>query len=580
MGRPPRFGATTRSQRRIIDAGTSEMTARQESGAARSVGLLAIVVLFVVLVFPFFLWPIDPQPDERRYSIAAAEMMATGDYLVPVTETGELRLKKPPLTYYYVVAGFALLGETLAGAKLFFLLSAAAIVALVYPLARVLGASPVAAVFGAAMMAGHRLFFTTSTQYIPDMPLMLGTTAALLGFVHVLRGTARPWHLYLAWLGVAWAVLAKGLLAPLLVVVYVGARWLPGAPALSPRLRRHELHAALLAVAVTLPWFVAMAVLHWEALVADFVGDQVAGKVRFDPGAVLAGIGTTTGSLFLLAFPGLLAVVLARFAAGRGQVQDRLGGPAVTFLLVWIGLNLVLFAFSRLVFGRYALPAAPAVMALAAAYVSLLPADAFAKGLRRAMRSVLPILALVLAGAAYFGFAYGAPIWGLAAAALAVIGVPLLWVALGRRPVAAGILATALFFPLIELAQIPAVQALRMPTVGQVAAARVAARDPSETVLVLHRNAQLVDRIGVELGDLRRVGFTEVPPDLPEAALIIFYEADYREELERLGYRIDAVPVLPRFDIPGDRIGEALRQRDPAAFRAGFGVPLYFAELE
>lgn len=543
-------------------------------------GPFAIAVIFVIAVLPFVIWPLDPQPDERRYSIAASQMLATGDFLVPVTENGDLRLTKPPLTYYYVAAGFALLGQTLIGAKLFFLTSAAAIVALCYPLARALGASPMMASLAAAMMAGNRAFFTTSTQYIPDTPLVLGITAALLGFVHVLQGTARPWHLYVAWVGIAWAFLAKGFLAPLLVVIYVAARWMPSAPKLSSGMRRHEAIAVVLCVAVSVPWFALMALWHWDALLAQFVGDQVTSKAQLSAAGVANGMFKTSSTLVLLSLPGVLAIALARLAAGSARVAPFVQGAVVWFLLAWIMLNITLFAFSNTVFGRYALPAVPAVIALAAAYATTLPVMALAVGLRRALRISLPILSVILGLGGVFGIAFGAVGWGVAGIVLAVFGLPWAWWALARRPFAVGLIAVALFFPAIELARLPVSHALILPTAGQVAAERVAALDPDAGAIYVNGNAQLLDRIGVALGDFGRTGFAREIPEPLDAALVIFLDRDLQAPLEAAGYTVERVSVINILDVAGDQITELLALGDPAAVRDAIGDALYFAKIE
>lgn len=553
------------------------MTLRGTSEGSGRWVVIGILALFVLLVMPLVIWPLDPQPDERRYSIAAAQMMASGDYLVPLSETGEPRLKKPPLTYYYIVAGFALIGQSLAGAKLFFVLSAAAIVAVVFAIARALGASVVAAVLAAAMMAGHRLFFTTSTQYIPDTPLILGTAVALLGFVHVLRGTARPWHLYLAWLGIGWAVLAKGFLAPILLVLYGIARLLPGAPRLTPQLRRHERIAALLGIALAGWWFVAMGLWHRDDLILQFVGDQVTGKVSVSPASVLAGIAKTTTALVVLALPGLLALGLARHAAGPRPWARPFRDPAIAMLVGWIVVNIVIFAFSRQIFGRYVLPAAPAFMALAALYASTLPPEALATGLRRAMRVLMPVLALAVLAGAVTGILLGAVGWGMAAAALAIVGLVVMWRALARRPLLAGIAGVVLFFPGLELAQLPIDHAVILPSDGQVAAARIAALDPSASVLIVHRHAQLVDRTGVALGDFERLGFATALPAEPDSALVIFLDQDLAAPLQADGYQIEQVPVLRGLNIAPQDIPRLFALPDAAAVRAAFGTPLYFA---
>lgn len=540
-------------------------------------GPVAIALVFLVAVLPFVIWPLDPQPDERRYSIAAAQMLATGDYLVPVTENGDLRLTKPPLTYYYIVAGFALLGQTLIGAKLFFLVSAAAIVVLCYPLARALGSSPLMASLAAAMMAGNRAFFTASTQYMPDTPLLLGITAALLGFVHVLQGMARPWHLYLACIGIAWAILAKGFLALLLVVIYVAVRCMPSAPKLSLELRRHELIAGMLCVAICVPWFALMALWHWDALLAQFFGDQVTRKAQLSAVGVANGMFKTSSTLVLLSLPGLLAIALAHRAAGTERVAHSVWGAAVLFLLAWIVLNITLFAFSNKVYGRYALPAGPAVMALAAAFATTLPMAALAAGLRRALRILLPILSVTLAFGGVLGAAFGAVGWGVAGILLAIFVLPWAWWALARRPFAVGLIAVALFFPAIELARLPVAQALLLPTAGQVAAKRIAALGPRAGAIYVNGNAKLLDQIGVALGDFGRTNFSREIPEPLNAALVIFLDPGLRAPLEAAGYTVERVSVINGIDVPGDKIIELVALGDLAAVREAISIPLFFA---
>jgi 4-amino-4-deoxy-L-arabinose transferase-like glycosyltransferase len=56
------------------------------------------------------------------------------------------------------------------------------------------------------------------------MPMVLGITMAMLGFVRLVSDDAPPpaWAAWAAWLGVAWAFLAKGMLVFLLVALAHG----------------------------------------------------------------------------------------------------------------------------------------------------------------------------------------------------------------------------------------------------------------------------------------------------------------------------------------------------------------------
>ncbi|MBS0126175.1 ArnT family glycosyltransferase [Thetidibacter halocola] len=549
----------------------------EEDKAPGGLALAGLIGLFVLLALPALIWPIDPHLDERRYSIAAAHMMATGDYLVPISETGELRLTKPPLTYYHVVAGFVLFGQGLFGAKVAFLASAAAILGVTYALARALGAVRPAALLAVAMLAGHRVFFATAPQYIPDMPLVLGTSLAALGFVHVLRGTARPLHMYLAWLGLAWAVLAKGFLAPLMLLPYLALR--PGAPS-GPQLRWHEAVAALLALVLASGWFGLMAVLHPDTLMTQFFGDQVTDKVGKDALDVLAGLGKTTADLLLSALPGLLVVALARMAGGRrGADAPPIASRAAGFLLAWVVLNLVVFAFSTKLYERYTLPAAPALAALLALYASGLTRAALETGLRRAMRLLLPLLALAMLLGGIVALRHGAPGWGVAALAVALAGVPLLWRALGRTPLAAGLASVLLVFPGIALSRLPIDQALFLPSAGQIAAAWVQDLSDGQRAMVIARTAELVDQIGVQTGDILALGYAIDfdPARDADAALVVFTDPGFRSPIEAAGYMVAVVPVLNDLALRLDQIGATLALPDAQAVRDRYGTPLFLA---
>jgi 4-amino-4-deoxy-L-arabinose transferase-like glycosyltransferase len=56
--------------------------------------------------------------DEARNAEAAREMFVSGDWIVP-TFNGQLRTDKPPLHYFFMIAGFKLFGTTALGARFF-----------------------------------------------------------------------------------------------------------------------------------------------------------------------------------------------------------------------------------------------------------------------------------------------------------------------------------------------------------------------------------------------------------------------------------------------------------------------------
>ena len=56
--------------------------------------------------------------DEAKNAEAARAMYVSGDYVVPMYN-GELRTDKPPLHYYFMVAGYSIFGINPVGARFF-----------------------------------------------------------------------------------------------------------------------------------------------------------------------------------------------------------------------------------------------------------------------------------------------------------------------------------------------------------------------------------------------------------------------------------------------------------------------------
>jgi 4-amino-4-deoxy-L-arabinose transferase-like glycosyltransferase len=76
---------------------------------------LVVAAAYFALMMPIGSHMILHYPDERHYAYGGARMVETGDWLIPRTPAGEVRLKKPVLTYWAERAGFELLGTSAPG---------------------------------------------------------------------------------------------------------------------------------------------------------------------------------------------------------------------------------------------------------------------------------------------------------------------------------------------------------------------------------------------------------------------------------------------------------------------------------
>lgn len=559
---------------------TPNVTPQATRGARQVKLALAVMLLFfAALAIPCLIWPLLPHPDERRYSIAAALMLEGQNWLVPISETGDIRLKKPPLTYWYLLPGFALFGETLASAKALFLASGLGIISLSFAMARSLGASPLAALVAPATVAGHGVFFTTSTQHIPDMPLVLGLSVALLGAIRVLRDSPSNWWDWAAlWLGLAWAVLAKGLLPLLLAVLVLVMLGWPhrGREPLDARIPRAAIGWGSVATLISAAWFVWIGVNYPDELMREFVRDQVTGKAGFNPWQVLAGLRKTVTDLVLPALPVVFALIFALWHRPLTTSADRSSRRAEYMLWLWCGLVVILFAFSTQLYERYILPALPAFAALLALWASRVNLDALSHGARLSVRIWLWLPVLVALLAALIAWRFDAPVLALLSMGTTFLTAALLWRAAAQLP--AALVALALLVPLIEVARLPIFGTIIQPTAGQIAY-EIEAFSPKTEQRLVFDDPKLVDEIGLITGGLTRLHFQNSydSNQHTEVATIYFLNPDHLEPLREEGFTITEYPILRDLELTLPEIVAAFKQGQRTRLARDHGETLFVA---
>jgi len=326
-----------------------------------------LLLLFCGLVGPFALDFHLHYPDEIYYRDAAVKMLQTGDYLTTYLGSGELRFKKPILTYWVVLAGFKLFGIHAFGSRVFFLLAGAATVGLTYLLGKTVFGDRRIAGTAALISASNPILIFAATRSIPDVLLVLTITGAALGFVGLLRDgeQAMKKFLWLLYLGLALAFEVKGL--PALALGVIGILYLrfnPWQPVSWKKLLYFP--ALLLALGIAVSWFVAMWQLHGPAFLASFLEDQVGTRVTSRLWLVIQN-GTVASLLLVGMF--LPWVALAIPKAKVTLVKAWKENPQFfTFALLWGLAILGMGAFTSKFYERYLLPVAP-VLALWLAWI-------------------------------------------------------------------------------------------------------------------------------------------------------------------------------------------------------------------
>ena len=338
-------------------------------------------------------------PDEGRYAEIAREMAASGDFVTPRLN-GLKYFEKPPLQYWITALAYRAFGVHEWTARLWPALAGLVTVAAAGVTGTILG-GPALGAFAAVALAG--------TLWHAGMAQILSLDAGLACFLAIAFGAlavaqqpertprARRAWMWLAWAALAGATLSKGPVGLVLpagaVVVYsvLGRDY-----ALWRRL--HLVSGLAIYVALTAPWFIAVARANGEFLSFFFVHEHLD---RF-----LTDEHRRTGAWYYfvpLALAGSLPWLASLAYGSRRTWRDR-GTPGGTFswrrlALVWAAFVFVFFSLSGSKLPSYILPMfAPLALVVADLLVRLPPPTL--------VRLTLPgaILAFLAAVAVFAGY--------------------------------------------------------------------------------------------------------------------------------------------------------------------------------
>jgi 4-amino-4-deoxy-L-arabinose transferase-like glycosyltransferase len=339
---------------------------------------LGLATLLLLCVFTFFLGlgrQAITDADEAFYAEASREMVETGDWLTPRFNY-QNRWEKPVLYYWLTSATFLITGPSEFAARLWAALSGAGLALLAWGIARhMTGRLDVAWLTGAVVATSFG-YFSMARSALPDLPL---TFCITLGIWAALRATdaagpdragpsgpAGPFRLAtdMKWWALAGFAAGAGFLTKGPVALVVPAVvLLPIAWRERRRLRfdvRGIALAALVAVVVGLPWYVAMWLEHGSAYFQSFfVSDNLERFTteRFNDARpfwfylpVLLG-GLMPWSVYLVAFCGDALARLRRRTLRLSDTDWR--------LLIWAAMPMLFFTVSIGKQPRYILPVLP-----------------------------------------------------------------------------------------------------------------------------------------------------------------------------------------------------------------------------
>ncbi|MFO7691688.1 MAG: glycosyltransferase family 39 protein [Vicinamibacterales bacterium] len=303
------------------------------------------------------------QGDETYYIKSAIGMLQAGDLLVPRHE-GEVRLQKPILAYWLTALGYTALGISLWGGRVPFLLVAAALLAMVYRLARMLGHDRDAASLSVVLLSSSLLFLLFSRVSMTDLPLALFSTAALY---FLCRARSEPAgerrDLTLAYLSMGAGFLAKGPMA-LLPLTAVTIWVLLAKPAdAGPWLRRMSAPRHLVAfLLVASPWYVYLFLAHPDELQSQFTREA---SENLGPGVVgpFRHLVYYLGALAAYHFPAAGLTAWAWWKNGTAAARASRVRPLAWYAGIGLAVPVLLFAHDR---DRYLLPVLPVLSVIMA----------------------------------------------------------------------------------------------------------------------------------------------------------------------------------------------------------------------
>lgn len=306
--------------------------------------------------------------DEPRYAQVAREMLARHDWITPILG-GKPWLEKPPLFYWQSMIVFSVAGVHDWAARLPSAFDATLMVIAVYWFFRRLrpGFELDAALITASCAAVVGFARAAST----DMPLAATFTITLLAW-YAWHEIGRNLYLLVSYAFLAFAMLAKGPVAPFLALLIVGIFALAKGDA-RILLRSFWIPGLVLFFVLALPWFFAVQLRNPEFLRVFILQHNLE---RFGtnlyhhsqpfwyylPVTILAMVPWV---VFVIA--AVAELVRSWWSKGASLLQSA--DALNVFLLIWLAIPVIFFSLSQSKLPGYILPAIPAGAMMLAEYI-------------------------------------------------------------------------------------------------------------------------------------------------------------------------------------------------------------------
>ncbi len=299
--------------------------------------------------------------NEAFYAEAPLEMMEAGDYLTPRFNY-DLRLNKPILPYWTVIAFYRVFGPGELALRLPGALAAALTMVITFLIGRRLYGTAGGLASALALAASFKLFFIARRSII-DLLLLFFVSAAFLFYV-LWRSTGKDRHLVLFYVALGLGTLTKGLPAVIVptgtILLYILLE------------KRADLLGALklplgagVFLGISAPWYLAMYLRHGATYLEQFFWREHFQRFIEGTGSSLRPIWYYLPVIAGGFLPWSLLLPAGLVLCWR-TVKGRPAGDRERYLipLLWFGFTLVFFSLSRGKQEEYVLQLYPAAALL------------------------------------------------------------------------------------------------------------------------------------------------------------------------------------------------------------------------
>jgi 4-amino-4-deoxy-L-arabinose transferase-like glycosyltransferase len=311
--------------------------------------------------------------DEPRFAHATVEMMYRGEWVIPYFND-EYRFDKPPLTYWWMRAHFAVFGVNEFSARLHSVIGSALCGLLIFGFARRLGCDNLRAFLAGTAWLTCLQVLVHSRMAVADMPLILFVVLAMRALWELQnrdpghpfsKCLSDPWF-YILGLSMGMGFLAKGPLAqfiPLLAIILWGGinRWHKRPSPNFVRLLLYFLASAPLWLGMMAAWGIPALIATGGEFYDVGIGRHVVerGSSAFNDRLYIPGV------YYFLAMIPFLLPWSPRLPDVMKNAWNR-DDPSQTssFLLAWLLSPILIFSFYATQLPHYILPGYPAFFLL------------------------------------------------------------------------------------------------------------------------------------------------------------------------------------------------------------------------